>query len=1182
MDLVPLFLICLGVFSLLRFRILPDLDRRFNARRSFTKIAKAGSIAALRSAADFAFAAVVVYGGIWIFIALSSFRSGADPRTFASAIVYLQSLSAAFGAVSHVWAKVVFGFVIVALAYFHYRGRKTSLDAALRGQLNDEVRRASQEIESERQTGHVRKPNEEMNRVREQIEKLTELLNHTEAEADRQKIYSVRGALAQQYALVDIERRLQVQLPLDSRWGEGGSWPGGESSSGEGSWPKGGSWKDKLRKAVFNAGVFHDLRSVPKLAGRLGNVVLLVSLVGFNAAAIQSGARGRILRLSELQVRATKADIERELQNLQSEPGVSQSKPSPLRPEDQQAIDTLSAHFERAFADSRAWNIPSHAPAAQRASVRENLIREEILRNSSAGPPVEAASGVPAEAASGLEAAIGADGPSTRTGERFRDDLRKFYERTSHAMRDRVNAKVRSYSQPIDAMDAEKWIFDQAFGMAYDGAFEGQRGFAAQAASDIAKSFGEDGVQTAYQIFRDQAFSGLVGPDGLASVFADIREGKGARSYATPLQAEFVREEISRGPTTENLYKKFAQAPPTLPSDSNLPPNAIADLKELNESRAGDPVVDAAIDYNDIAPGHLGADIESPRGRLLAQLHGGGDGSVASLPNAPPFPDAGPSPAGGGGGSGGGFAGGISEDFAVRSRAQFEIGRSFSMLRGSFRVGGVLIGQEPQGPILNKDMNFKDITWTESSAGLDVSVIRGDGRAFPVGSFRKSMINQALAYAADGRPLTVTMASAAPLLELKILVHPALRDSPLGCRAIEIDRYVDEFTSEDAQRKSEIERIAAQTEAYEFAWYTRQSARGIQQSATARTRADDPDLRKGVGQALAGKDSFADPKRSLLAAKPEFFDPELVGQMAKCQVGVAQPAQFEKCLRQEVQSSNRSEAWSGDVPEFQIWSGVRELPYHTDPELRFLKPVSGTPLWPFEFLMQVAFTSEPKFWTGGDPRAYADQHPFEFPTLKPSIQREVAAALATHAEERAHFEDMRDFTTLQRMFRVALAGALGPDFPMQKLALLARETRGAVAKTHTLRWNYRPGLVEARFGAQLRVFSGALSAAGDLTGAPLLKAVQTQAGSCLSTIEKNASMLDRIPAAEWDANCGLRALSAQAALDCPTGDADNPACFVKSLTDVAAEVARVRQLRSALGIPQEEELAQTQRGCPGL
>ena len=72
-----------------------------------------------------------------------------------------------------------------------------------------------------------------------------------------------------------------------------------------------------------------------------------------------------------------------------------------------------------------------------------------------------------------------------------------------------------------------------------------------------------------------------------------------------------------------------------------------------------------------------------------------------------------------------------------------------------------------------------------------------DGSTIDAGPFHASVVHGALGYAADGRSLTATMISAEPLHDLEIVVHPALLDTSLGCRAISIDRFADERLGEE-------------------------------------------------------------------------------------------------------------------------------------------------------------------------------------------------------------------------------------------------------------------------------------------------------------------------------------------------------------------------------------------------
>ena len=255
----------------------------------------------------------------------------------------------------------------------------------------------------------------------------------------------------------------------------------------------------------------------------------------------------------------------------------SASSASPLRPEDEQAINTLAAHFERAFTDAHTWDIPAHATDSEKAEVHRDLIREQILRESGATPSSD--SGIR------TEEALRTEEPATRTGSRFKRDLRDTYSKVSMAARDKLNAKVRAYGEPLSAMEVEKWLFGEAFGMAHDGAFSGEHGSAAEFASKIEKSFSQEGVETAYTIFRDQAVAGMFGANDLAKVYADLRQGENGRAYATSQQAATVQAEAARGTTTSKLRAQFADAPPAIAYHADVSTEARQLIKDLNGGR---------------------------------------------------------------------------------------------------------------------------------------------------------------------------------------------------------------------------------------------------------------------------------------------------------------------------------------------------------------------------------------------------------------------------------------------------------------------------------------------------------------------------------------------------------------------------------------------------------------------
>jgi len=467
---------------------------------------------------------------------------------------------------------------------------------------------------------------------------------------------------------------------------------------------------------------------------------------------------------------------------------------------------------------------------------------------------------------------------------------------------------------------------------------------------------------------------------------------------------------------------------------------------------------------------------------------------VPPTTGAPP-PGAGPGlqpEAGGGGGIGGGGIGGGGGGrphgqarATVRpSSASVARGRSFTALRGFARVGGVLIGREPEAG--TSPLDFPVFEWTRDGSGLRFHLGAADGSIVDAGPFHASAVHGALAYAADGRALTATMISAEPLRDLKILLHPALLDTSLGCRAISIDRFADETTGQDQYPdRSRAERgFQADVLLYQIA------RAAIIDSVVEQLGAEDADDLKqsaasahaliagiqapGGGddantlRALIGAAASVDPAAKSASGLHRFdhFSRDVVGLVEACQGPNMKATDFVACTRDRSKKdfgakslrSIRDKLLSAlqPVPTYQIWSGVREAAFWPDPTLSFLTKRGPDTL---QFMVQVAFTSKPYqkiLSNGGKSDEASDQtDPYEFGNLK--ISDKVLEMVAANPEKRDVFDGVVEFTALQRLFRLAFDGRLGSAFPVEKLAELASATRGDVKQQSTPRWNPHGG-----------------------------------------------------------------------------------------------------------------------------
>lgn len=138
---------------------------------------------------------------------------------------------------------------------------------------------------------------------------------------------------------------------------------------------------------------------------------------------------------------------------------------------------------------------------------------------------------------------------------------------------------------------------------------------------------------------------------------------------------------------------------------------------------------------------------------------------------------------------------------ASASTHSFTRSRSYTRLRSFHRVGGVLIGRDPNGDN-NLDIIAFNWEWNNEKSKLRLKLQDNSGKWYMSKWHDSLTVDLAMAYAADGRPTAVTMTTAKPLPELRINLHPTLVDTELGSSAVVLDRIVDKhagYLRDDAE-----------------------------------------------------------------------------------------------------------------------------------------------------------------------------------------------------------------------------------------------------------------------------------------------------------------------------------------------------------------------------------------------
>jgi hypothetical protein len=130
-------------------------------------------------------------------------------------------------------------------------------------------------------------------------------------------------------------------------------------------------------------------------------------------------------------------------------------------------------------------------------------------------------------------------------------------------------------------------------------------------------------------------------------------------------------------------------------------------------------------------------------------------------------------------------------------------------------------------------------------------------------------------------------------------------------------------------------------------------------------------------------------------------------------------------------TSRYNHRWASPAPEFSLFSGVREKAF--DSEDRNLLALDGSDPRPFDFVLQIEFSSPPQFLeTQEGASGFTDTNPWGFPALKEKIQDRVLAWAEAEPSKKLVLDEAAEFVMLQRLFRMGFEGHLGERFPVEK------------------------------------------------------------------------------------------------------------------------------------------------------
>jgi hypothetical protein len=1104
MTLLQFFLSGLGLFALLQFLVVPRLRHRLRVDGTVTSVRRAAVLAVLAWARSALLVAVLTTGILMILLLALRLRGGSTVQELSSTVVWLQAWRERLAAISPYWSGGVVALLVVILGVYAYRRGRVRLEKAFR----EVYERQMNELVAKAQRGELEElpPTPEMRQLAEAFEQGQRMLAQIDSDhalagdvlepqrrALREDIERRLFFCRENWVMIDLHRRLNLKLDPDAvapppprtRW-------------------------EKLETFFISQGLLVNLNRATRVLYLTSMVLLTACLIGVCAPHTGNALTDRIVALDDLRVRLSREQVQREWQVARESLGEAQAE---LTPEDEKVLNQVAAQYEQAVSQSDLWRHASLVRPSE-YKLRSLAVQDRILEHVAKRAPRQGAlleRHVSMSRAEGLrpqekflakayEHALEPSAPTTKYGQHFLGELRNATRR-SPVLLERLRAEVRLFQQPAHAGALSGELTTQVLGL-LTGAEH----------PDLVPLLSGIDRQTTTKLMNrvlsdqaEHAMTRLARGDGLGEVLQGAAQERPdlvlARLHEQAELKQTVRTVVSNVPAEEQVLSRLREYPPGI--DTRLEPHVNAGrasqavesfhaqtkqtIDALNRARglpAGGRIDSTAVTkalatYGDDLPAQLGAEQKTLQGRLLAKLD--------PKPKASGLPTS------------------LAAEEGSLSKTKFFQARDFKSLRGFSRVGGVLIGNDPsrrEGPA----PDVVDLQWELDGPNVRLVLVSADGQKVRSRPYRRSLAYLALAYVADGRKVAVTIADADPLGEHSVLLHPALVDTSLGQRVIELDQFIARYTRQDEQQKKAVQTFYTQNLFYQWAWGKRVLAmsqdeieriarmikdefRGKLLEAMRQIKEDarrivDRADRKLLAEAWDTRAHFADPQHLPWTARKRYYDENLVRLITTQAeknadletfgrgLDAAAAAEFRQLVSsfdgavrgQNEQGANNSLRqmffeWLVEPPRSGLRYIVRERAFAADLPRVVLRDVEE-PGVPFDLFLQLVFTSVPEFSRQDAKPAEGEEDDrwWEFAALSPSIQRHVTQGVAQDQRAQTILADVVEFTYLQRLFRAALNGHLGERFPVEKLVALTDATAATAPQlTRTLRWDMRQG-----------------------------------------------------------------------------------------------------------------------------
>lgn len=945
MNLQFLFFGALAGFALLQWWALPRLEAAWAANGTAGKLAKAGSIASLKAARTVLQIAILVYGSllatIWL---LDIIGYPVAAAALHARIEFLEQLKGPLTVLKeHVATKIAFGVAVLGLAYLVRRRHRADLIAQVAARIDSEIERLKAEKERGKWTDLP--PTAEMEQIREELDRLYGYASEAQ-EPDRARIGELIEALKRRWTEADLRRRLDLaEEPVCEPFLARRLWP-------------------RITALLTSRGFVRDSALPAKGCSYAGTAVMCLSLIGMAGSVLETQIDARIAHAWDLYVNADQTEAQESWNKIRKQ--VVAKDKDLVGQLDLQHSQNIAHSFVHAYLSTSVW------PQATRDEnvIKAGAVRAHILKTHSA--PVHAVTeSIRDQPDSMLVAAEEVALNPTRTAkleERLARQLVDEVDSSSPSVRDRLSAKLASftaaYAEPANPSELVKAVLGELLDPTLEAV---QPETAKTAVKELAKTVSK-GLKTAIErsieIQFDRFLSELAGETSFADAISRVAQTSPESAGLTPRDKEAVnafsqRIEADMARTAAKVASMPAAFVRSDPAGTDQPgighlADKLRQTLRANGNLDTTPAMDFLATYEDYFANNESSAAATIRARLFAET---GQGL-----NAADFKNA-----------------------AARAR-------DFEKLTAFNRVGGVLIGRSASSMDSNGGLDGFSLRWEGARGGRIALVLtNASGQETRLGPYPPDIVYRALLFSADGRPLVVTILNTGLPETQKVLLHPTLVDTEVGCEMTELDKFIFDYIDKNLRDKhnDEIEKVKRYDGVYYFAWLHSIHSRpdlgkryfdamlsehvGRSTPETLRSTLEDPllFLREEVGKlnfeamlrdrditpealqsTLEDRQLFFDPKRSPVASQYRVYSKPVLETMRSCwQSGERRLDRFGDCIERVfkgVQLEKTDAAFLQNEPKrLEIVSGVRERRFSVDPKLTFIQrgiPTSGRPL----------------------------------------------------------------------------------------------------------------------------------------------------------------------------------------------------------------------------------------------